>query len=234
MSDPPQQQQSSSKEEVKPKYKTFSIFPSSLKTAGTVKKPSVFAGLFKVSPPGDEHKSHQDEEAPSHSARQSNSSSVSRTKSKTEVSIEVEHPEYEVTYAMMLGIRTSIGKVYNIPLKKLTDEDYEEERSYFFPKKGTSKTPAHKARDFKFKDYQPQVFRRIREHFKIDAAEYTMTVTNNHYLEFISNSKSGQFFFYTHNKQFMIKTMSKQECKFLRSILKDYYNVRSIFFYDFS
>ena len=57
-----------------------------------------------------------------------------------------------------------------------------------------------------------------------------MAVTDNNYLEFKSNSKSGQFFFYTHNKQFMIKTMSEQEFKFLRSILKDYYNVRIICF----
>ncbi len=62
--------------------------------------------------------------------------------------------------------------------------------------------------EFAFKEYEPQVFMRIREHFKIDAAEYTMAVTNNNYLEFKSNAKSGQFFFYTHNKQFMIKTMS--------------------------
>jgi 1-phosphatidylinositol-4-phosphate 5-kinase len=214
------------------KYKTFGSFfsksnaPNSSSSSGTMKKPK-FPGLFKVSrPPNEDLKHHEDEQ---NSARNSNSSSVSRTKSKTEVSIEVEHPEYEVTYAMMLGIRTSIGKVYNIPKRDPMEEDYKEEKSYYFPKKGGSKTPAHKARDFKFKDYQPQVFRRIREHFRIDAAEYTMTVTNNHYLEFISNSKSGQFFFYTHNKQFMIKTMSKQECKFLRSILADYYNVISFF-----
>jgi 1-phosphatidylinositol-4-phosphate 5-kinase len=65
--------------------------------------------------------------------------------------------------------------------------------------------------EFAFKEYEPQVFRRIREHFKIDDAEYTMEATNNNYLEFKSNSKSRQFFFYTYNKQFMTKTMSEQD-----------------------
>jgi len=78
-------------------------------------------------------------------------------------------------------------------------------------------------RDFKLKDYHPEVFRHIRQRFGIDAADYTLTVTNYHYLEFVSNSKSGQFFFFTHDTQFLIKTMSKVECKFLRKILPQYY-----------
>ena len=32
------------------------------------------------------------------------------------------------------------------------------------------------------------------------------------YLDFITNSKSGQFFFFTHDRRFMIKTMPKTEC----------------------
>ncbi len=154
----------------------------------------------------------------------SSSDTVSTAHRGSGNNLEMEHREVEMTYDMMLGIRTVIGKVYSFPQRELTKLDFEEEMKYFFPKTGSSKTPAHKARDFRFKDYHPQVFRNIREHFGIDAAEYTMTVTDNQYLEFISNSKSGQFFFYTHNKQFMIKTMSKEECKFLRRILPDYYN----------
>lgn len=140
----------------------------------------------------------------------------------------VEHAEYEVTYDMMLGIRTVIGLAYRKALSdEISDGDFQYVKKYSFPSAGSNRTPAHKCRDFKFKDYHPEVFRRIRDRFGIDAAEYTMTVTNNPYLEFISNSKSGQFFFFTHNKQFMIKTMSKDECKFLRKILPSYYHVRN-------
>jgi hypothetical protein len=49
---------------------------------------------------------------------------------------------------------------------------------------------------------------------------------SSRFLEFISNSKSGQFFFFTHDQQYMIKTQTKAECKFLRSILPQYYRVR--------
>eukprot|EP00475_Leptophrys_vorax_P045288 TRINITY_DN933_c0_g1_i3.p1 TRINITY_DN933_c0_g1~~TRINITY_DN933_c0_g1_i3.p1 ORF type:complete len:439 (+),score=105.53 TRINITY_DN933_c0_g1_i3:71-1318(+) len=128
--------------------------------------------------------------------RESSDSTPSISKSKaTHQEIEIEHREYEVTYDMMLGIRIMIGNTYNHRTRDLVPDDFEFVDKRSFPASGSNKTPGHKMRDFKFKDYHPEVFRRIRERFGIDAAEYTMTVTNNPYLEFISNSKSGQFFF---------------------------------------
>lgn len=81
-------------------------------------------------------------------------------------------------------------------------------------------------RDFKFKDYCPEVFRRIRARFDIAPDDYILSVCGNfQYLEFISNSKSGQFFFYTHDRRYMIKTISKGEAKFLQKILPAYFEV---------
>ena len=42
------------------------------------------------------------------------------------------------------------------------------------------------------------------------------------YIEFIANSKSGQFFFYSHDGQYMIKTQSKEESQLLRQIMPSY------------
>lgn len=42
------------------------------------------------------------------------------------------------------------------------------------------------------------------------------------YIEFIANSKSGQFFFYSHDGCYMIKTQSKEECVLLRQIMPQY------------
>jgi len=50
------------------------------------------------------------------------------------------------------------------------------------------------------------------------------------FIEFISNSKSGQFFFYSHNGRFMIKTQSEIESKFLRRIMPHYYRVRAVWY----
>lgn len=48
-------------------------------------------------------------------------------------------------------------------------------------------------------------------------------VGDYNYIEFISNSKSGQFFFYSHDGKFMIKTQTKEENKFMKRILPHYY-----------
>ncbi len=75
-----------------------------------------------------------------------------------------------------------------------------------------------------FKDYAPQIFRAIRELSEVDALEYQLCICGDFkFLEFISNSKSGQFFFYSHDRRYMIKTISDAECVFLRSILWEYY-----------
>lgn len=60
--------------------------------------------------------------------------------------------------------------------------------------------PHHLSHDFKFKDYAPKIFHRIRQLFGIDSASYMLSVSGNYnYLEFMANSKSGQFFFYSHD-----------------------------------
>ncbi len=72
---------------------------------------------------------------------------------------------------------------------------------------GILSTPSHKlGRTFKFKDYSPRVFRHIREHFGVDRVDYILSVAGNYtFLEFISNAKSGEFFFFSHDEKFMIK-----------------------------
>ena len=48
-------------------------------------------------------------------------------------------------------------------------------------------------------------------------------IGNYNYVEFISNSKSGQFFFYSHDGRYLLKTQTKEENKFLLDILPEYY-----------
>eukprot|EP00457_Paulinella_chromatophora_P002891 gb/GEZN01002896.1/.p1 GENE.gb/GEZN01002896.1/~~gb/GEZN01002896.1/.p1 ORF type:complete len:703 (+),score=94.56 gb/GEZN01002896.1/:84-2192(+) len=133
------------------------------------------------------------------------------------------HKEFELTYDMMLGIRTTVGQAEAKASRALTERDYVEMTKLSFPKKGSKVTPAHTMRSFKFKDYAPRVFRDLRQRFGLSPGDYLLAICGNfHYLEFISNSKSGQFFFYSHDRKFMIKTVSQAESKFLRRILKDY------------
>ena len=78
--------------------------------------------------------------------------------------------------------------------------------------------------DFKFKDYAPWVFRHLRALFRLDPADYLMSLTGKYILsELGSPGKSGSFFYFSRDYRYIIKTIHRAEHKFLRKVLKDYY-----------
>lgn len=84
-------------------------------------------------------------------------------------------------------------------------------------------TPSAKY-DFKFKDYAPWVFRRLRSKFQLDPADYLMSLTSKYILsELGSPGKSGSFFYFSRDYKYIIKTIHHAEHKLLRKILRDYY-----------
>lgn len=89
---------------------------------------------------------------------------------------------------------------------------------------GNELTPSAKY-DFKFKDYAPWVFRHLRSIFRLDPADYLMSLTSKYILsELGSPGKSGSFFYFSRDYKYIIKTIHHAEHKFLRKILRDYYN----------
>jgi len=139
------------------------------------------------------------------------------------------HELYTLTAGMMLGMRCAVGRSSMTPTQNLALGDFSYVEKISFPPKGNShgpfRTPPHQlAHTFKFKTYAPLVFSRIRDFFGVDSVSYMLSVCGNYnYLEFISNSKSGQFFFYSHDGRYMIKTQTNEENKFMKRILPHYY-----------
>lgn len=107
---------------------------------------------------------------------------------------------------------------------------------------------------YKFKAYAPRVFSKIRNFFGVGKQEFLHSICGKGaFIEFMSNAKSGQvsiyvllyvtwkflaiinlirlcpvyfiqFFFYSHDGRYMIKTQTKAESTMLRSILPGYVN----------
>ncbi|XP_040995455.1 phosphatidylinositol 4-phosphate 5-kinase 6-like isoform X2 [Juglans microcarpa x Juglans regia] len=93
-----------------------------------------------------------------------------------------------------------------------------------FPPEGSKHTPPHQSCDFKWKDYCPVVFRTLRKLFKVDTADYMISICGNEALrELSSPGKSGSFFYLTNDDRYMIKTMKKAEVKVLLRMLPAYY-----------
>lgn len=138
------------------------------------------------------------------------------------------HEQFALTWGMMRGVQMSVGRQFSAKLcgdmdmraDSLKVGDFMTVDKYIIPLeiKGMS---SH----FKFKDYAPLVFRNLRNFWSVEKYEYMNSICNpdSNFLEFVSNSKSGMYFFISHDKKYMIKTLKTYECKFLRRILPHYF-----------
>ncbi|KAI9197078.1 uncharacterized protein BJ171DRAFT_523049 [Polychytrium aggregatum] len=133
------------------------------------------------------------------------------------------HVNYMLMYDMLTGIRISVSRCNAKPARPLSPADYKAANKLAFDVTGNELTPSSKY-DFKFKDYAPWVFRYIRDAFKVDPAEYLLSLTGKYVLsELGSPGKSGSFFYFSQDYRFIIKTIHHGEHKFLRKILQQYY-----------
>jgi 1-phosphatidylinositol-4-phosphate 5-kinase len=136
--------------------------------------------------------------------------------------IDGEHELYTLSIAVMIGVRTSISKtntILNSGLKKrwVQPQDFKTTDKYEFRPKGGTTPPHRLAHTFKFKDYSPVVFAYLRRMYGVNEFDFLLSVCGNaNFIEFISNAKSGQFFFYSNDGKYMIKTMTNAESRFLR------------------
>ncbi|KAE8716916.1 Phosphatidylinositol 4-phosphate 5-kinase 8 [Hibiscus syriacus] len=125
---------------------------------------------------------------------------------------------YHLMLNLQLGIRYTVGKITPVPKREVRNADFGDRAriTMFFPRRGSHFTPPHKSIDFYWKDYCPMVFRNLREMFKLDAAEYMMSICGDDGLTEISSpGKSGSIFYLSHDDKFVIKTLKKSELKII-------------------
>ncbi|KAL7170274.1 hypothetical protein ACSBR2_035194 [Camellia fascicularis] len=137
------------------------------------------------------------------------------------------HRSYDLMLSLQLGIRYTVGKITPIQMREVRTSDFGPQASFWmnFPKEGSRYTLPHQSEDFKWRDYCPMVFRNLRELFKIDTADYMMSICGNDALrELSSPGKSGSVFFLSQDDRFMIKTLRKSEVKVLLEMLPDYHH----------
>lgn len=133
------------------------------------------------------------------------------------------HENFVMAYNMLTGIRVAVSRNAGV-MKKLDDSDFKKTTKLTFNMDGSELTPSSKY-DFKFKDYNPAVFRELRTMFGIDPADYLVSITGKYILsELGSPGKSGSFFYYSRDYRFIIKTVHHSEHKQLRKVLREYYN----------
>ncbi|RDL33882.1 SAICAR synthase-like protein [Venustampulla echinocandica] len=137
--------------------------------------------------------------------------------------VDQNHQNWVMAYNMLTGIRFTVSRTNAKFDRELTEADFQAKHKFSFDVTGNELTPSAKY-DFKFKDYAPWVFRHLRAKFKLDPADYLMSLTSKYILsELGTPGKSGSFFYFSRDYKYIIKTIHHAEHKFLRKILKEYY-----------
>lgn len=127
------------------------------------------------------------------------------------------HRRYRALECIREGIKDMFEKHPELGVKdNLTEEDF----CHIHSK--TIKTSQGKK--FKFRSYASSVFACIRRAVSVSDHTFLSSVTPDdlEYMEFVSNSRSGQDFFLSHDQQFILKTDKKYYLEFFMSILGDY------------
>ena len=131
--------------------------------------------------------------------------------------IEQAHDAFPITLCMMMGIGTVVKRNEEQTEKVICREIVKETWKVNFPKRGSSTTEAHSLDDFEFKDYAGSLFSAIRRAYGVSKEKYLSSLCGNlPFIDFVSNSKSGAFFFYSNDRKYMIKTHPQNEGIFLR------------------
>lgn len=147
------------------------------------------------------------------------------------------HSNFTIAYNMLTGINVSVTKHHERMKKKLRKMNFKktkseqqvlsnipEEHEFLATEKLKFIHNDHFFYSFKFKDYSPEIFYRIRQIFNIDDQEYLRSLTSKHVLsELNSPGKSGSFFYYSPDNKYIIKTIRRSEHKHLRKHIKEYY-----------
>ncbi|KAL1303350.1 hypothetical protein AAFC00_006747 [Neodothiora populina] len=138
--------------------------------------------------------------------------------------VDQNHVNWVTAYNMLTGLRFTVSRTNAKIDRELTDADFYAKHKFSFDITGNELTPSAKY-DFKFKDYAPWVFRHLRSIFQLDPADYLVSLTSKYILsELGSPGKSGSFFYFSRDYKYIIKTIHHAEHKFLRKILKQYYD----------
>lgn len=133
------------------------------------------------------------------------------------------HVNYLLMFDMLTGIRITVSRFDAKPVGDLIPADFTAAHKLAFDTLGNELIPTSRY-DFKFKDYAPLVFRKVRELLHVDQSEYLSSLTGKYLLsEMASCGKSGSFFYYSRDYRFIIKTINHSEHKFFVNQLADYY-----------
>ncbi|KAI6656388.1 Phosphatidylinositol-4-phosphate 5-kinase type I [Oopsacas minuta] len=127
----------------------------------------------------------------------------------------------EILSCLQLGIEHALlntkGK------KDILMRDFNSIESTSFPKEGSGKTPSHNSNSFTFKSYASETFHHLRKQFGINQNEFIDSICQMPLKALHNPGASGSLLFITEDDNYILKTVSDKEARFLQQLLPGYW-----------
>lgn len=151
--------------------------------------------------------------------------------------ITLESHNFDIILNILIGIRRSLSDISEISVKQLDDYQFRKKLSSEIDWVYTKSDPNQKQSVLKFKfiDYAPMVFYKLRNLHGISEESYVKSLGPNQLInsimsndnktlyELCSSGQSGSLFYYTKDRKYMMKTIPLREFDKFRNVLQAYY-----------
>lgn len=149
------------------------------------------------------------------------------TKTTRGICESIDHAEHEARTSGLMSPASSSADDGNCASDSDSEycerkESYAQIRTIILETRNDRRTRGPKSEGVVFYDFAPHVFRRLRGEAKISSSSYRNSLQQTT-KERVSEGKSGAFFYFTEDRKYVVKTLTKEELKFLLSILPTYH-----------
>ena len=129
--------------------------------------------------------------------------------------------DMEVLTSLQLGIDYVIKHTQG--KKEVLSKDFNSIDTISFPREGSETTPPHDLNSFVIKTYASEAFQQFRSYFSIDSDEFYESICQRPLKSLNNPGASGSLFFMTEDDNYVIKTVSEKEARFLQQLLPGYW-----------
>jgi len=173
-------------------------------------------------------------------AEKSKASLAKRLRSDKGSSVFFGHAMWDRVTNLMQGIQLAVNRAQTEGIRPLCSFDFETKEKFTLVPGDHLQHGRQKQHDedrvFRFIDYAPYVWHRLRQSYGIDDEDYLRSIGPGSMLsnlllgslsslsELGSEGKSGSFFYFTTDGRYMVKTISESEHRTLRSSLQMLYH----------
>eukprot|EP00800_Vazella_pourtalesii_P006302 TRINITY_DN1790_c0_g1_i1.p1 TRINITY_DN1790_c0_g1~~TRINITY_DN1790_c0_g1_i1.p1 ORF type:complete len:490 (+),score=87.62 TRINITY_DN1790_c0_g1_i1:185-1654(+) len=129
--------------------------------------------------------------------------------------------DMEILTSLQLGIEHAVQNTRG--KRDILIKDFNSIETISFPNEGSEKTVPHNLNSFTIKSYASEAFHHLRKQFGIDQEEFIESICLQPLKSLTNPGASGSLLFISEDDNYILKTVSDKEARFLQQLLPGYW-----------